>query len=116
VVSFDCPHGPREIIDDGHDGLLVRSTKAAALGRAINRLIEDEDLRRTLGANALRTVDQYRMAYVGPRWDALLDELATSAREARKPGEPRSHGNPKATGSPDGTGSPGTGSPQGREL
>ncbi|WP_344056277.1 glycosyltransferase family 4 protein [Sphaerisporangium rubeum] len=79
VVSFDCPHGPREIITDGHDGLLVRSTKAAALGRAVNRLIEDESLRRTLGANALTTVERYRMTSVGPRWDALLEEMAATA-------------------------------------
>ncbi|MFC6082234.1 glycosyltransferase family 4 protein [Sphaerisporangium aureirubrum] len=94
VVSFDCPHGPREIITDGHDGLLVRSDKAAALGRALCRLIEDEDLRRTLGANALRSADRYTMASIGPRWEALLDGLAGPSSDAETEDGPAGHNEP----------------------
>jgi glycosyltransferase involved in cell wall biosynthesis len=75
VVSFNCPHGPKEIITDGHDGLLIRSKKAVALGEGICRLIEDEELRRTLGANALRTAADYRMDVIGAQWSALLTGL-----------------------------------------
>ncbi|GII75115.1 hypothetical protein Sru01_00970 [Sphaerisporangium rufum] len=76
VVSFDCPVGPREIITDGHDGLLVRSKKAAALGEALCRVIEDPALRRALGTAALDTAAGYRLDVIGARWDALLAELA----------------------------------------
>ncbi|GAA3791102.1 hypothetical protein GCM10022226_07590 [Sphaerisporangium flaviroseum] len=75
VVSFDCPNGPREIITDGRDGLLITSKKAAALGEGICRLIADEDLRRTLGRNALITATRYDLDTVGARWDALLADL-----------------------------------------
>ncbi|MEV5410095.1 glycosyltransferase family 4 protein [Thermopolyspora sp. NPDC052614] len=78
VVSFDCPHGPREIITHGHDGLLVRSTKTAALAGAICRLIEDEPLRRELGRNGLRTASAYDMGEIGPQWDRLLAELVAA--------------------------------------
>ncbi|WP_248964354.1 glycosyltransferase family 4 protein [Sphaerisporangium perillae] len=75
VVSFNCPHGPKEIITDEHDGLLVRSKKAAALAAGICRLIEDEELRRRLGANALATSAQYEMDVIGAQWGALLADL-----------------------------------------
>ncbi|GAA3835836.1 hypothetical protein GCM10022226_66860 [Sphaerisporangium flaviroseum] len=75
VVSFDCPHGPREIITNGHDGLLIRSKKAAALANGICRLIEDEELRRTLGANALRTAAKYHLDVIGTEWETLLSDL-----------------------------------------
>jgi glycosyltransferase involved in cell wall biosynthesis len=78
VVSFDCPHGPREIITHERDGLLVRSKRAAALGEAINRVIEDDELRHKLGANALCTASRYDLAAVGARWDELLDDLGTA--------------------------------------
>ncbi|MCW2881687.1 MAG: hypothetical protein JWQ95_5787 [Sphaerisporangium sp.] len=79
IVSFDCPLGPREIITDGHDGLLVRSKKAADLGEGICRLIEDENLRRTLGRNALRTAVRYDLDVIGAQWDELLTDLGTRA-------------------------------------
>jgi glycosyltransferase involved in cell wall biosynthesis len=75
IVSFDCPNGPREIITHGQDGLLIKSKKAAALGQGICRLIEDEDLRRTLGRNALHTATRYGLDTVGAQWDELLADL-----------------------------------------
>lgn len=41
VVSTDCPHGPRQILDDGRYGRLVPVADAAALARAM-----DEELKR----------------------------------------------------------------------
>ncbi|MBG0822878.1 glycosyltransferase family 4 protein [Planomonospora sp. ID91781] len=75
VVSFDCPHGPGEIITDGHDGLLVGSKKPSALAEAVCRLIEDRELRRRLGGSALVTAAGYDLDTVGAMWDELLDDL-----------------------------------------
>ncbi|MFC4534400.1 glycosyltransferase family 4 protein [Sphaerisporangium dianthi] len=75
VVSFNCPHGPKEIITHEQDGLLIRSKKAAELAAGICRLIEDEELRRKLGASALRTAADYDMEVIGAQWEALLADL-----------------------------------------
>ncbi|MFF5210994.1 glycosyltransferase family 4 protein [Streptosporangium sp. NPDC000396] len=85
VVSFDCPHGPREIITHEHDGLLVSSQRPQALAEAVCRLIEDRELRGRLGANALRTATRYDLDAIGARWDALLADLAGTPNLATAP-------------------------------
>jgi len=46
-----------EIVDHGRDGLLVPPHDAGALADAIERILGDPDLRRTLGAAARKTVE-----------------------------------------------------------
>ncbi|MEU4836199.1 glycosyltransferase family 4 protein [Streptosporangium sp. NPDC023615] len=88
VVGFDCPHGPREIVRDGYNGLLVPPGRPSALAEALCRVIEDRELRAALGAGALRTAAGYDLASIGARWDALLSQLgddhATGAGRARE--------------------------------
>jgi glycosyltransferase involved in cell wall biosynthesis len=75
-VSFDCPEGPRQLIDDGVNGLLVPEGDVPALTAALQRLMDDEDLRRRLGAQALETARDYEADAVTDRWIALAEEIA----------------------------------------
>ncbi|MGW4408134.1 glycosyltransferase family 4 protein [Nonomuraea sp. NPDC004702] len=75
IVSFNSPHGPKEMITDEVDGLLVKPRTNANLAASIMRVIEDEPLRRSLAAAALETARTYDVHAVGQKWDELLDEL-----------------------------------------
>jgi glycosyltransferase involved in cell wall biosynthesis len=75
VVSFDCPTGPREVIEDGRSGLLVPDGDVDALAAGMLELIEDEGRRRELGAGAAARAKDFSLDSIGPRWEALLAEL-----------------------------------------
>jgi glycosyltransferase involved in cell wall biosynthesis len=75
VVSFDCPTGPGEIIDDRRNGVIVPEKDVDAFAAGLRALIEDEELRRACGGAAVETAQAYTMDAIGPRWDALLDDL-----------------------------------------
>ncbi|WP_113702729.1 glycosyltransferase family 4 protein [Nonomuraea lactucae] len=75
IVSFNSPHGPKEMITDEVDGLLVKPRTNANLAAALLRVIEDEQLRRRLAAGALETARSYDVDAVGAQWDGLLEEL-----------------------------------------
>ncbi|MSU54580.1 MAG: glycosyltransferase [Candidatus Staskawiczbacteria bacterium] len=56
VVSTDCPSGPREIIENGKNGILVPVADTAMLSKAIVSVLEDGVLRASLiKEGALRT-------------------------------------------------------------
>ncbi|MEV0584287.1 glycosyltransferase family 4 protein [Nonomuraea sp. NPDC050310] len=75
VVSFASPHGPKEMITHEFDGLLVKPRTEDNLAAAINRVIEDDQLRADLAAGGLDTAKTYSVEAVGTQWDALLEEL-----------------------------------------
>ncbi len=75
VVSADCPTGPRHIIHDGIDGLLVPTGDAEALAAALDRLTGDPALRRALGREALAVAGRFNLEEIGRRWDDLLAHL-----------------------------------------
>ncbi|POM25313.1 putative poly(glycerol-phosphate) alpha-glucosyltransferase [Actinomadura rubteroloni] len=75
TVSFDCPEGPAEILTDEHDGLLVPPRDVDALAAGLNRVIEDDGLRRDLGEAGLKTARAYGPDSVLPQWERLFADL-----------------------------------------
>ncbi|MGH3662525.1 MAG: glycosyltransferase family 4 protein [Micromonosporaceae bacterium] len=80
VVSYDCDHGPREIISSGADGLLVENGNPRALASGIMELIEDEPRRRSMAKAAIDTAAEYDRRVVGQRWESLFEELVAEKR------------------------------------
>lgn len=68
VVSFDFPCGPRDVIRDGENGLLVPEGDTAALSRAMAQLMADEALRKQMSAAAPSILDNYNENTVMRQW------------------------------------------------
>ena len=83
IVSFDCPTGPADIVEDHRNGLLVPHEDVDGLSRAIRELVEDEELRRRTAAAAIETARSYTIEEIGPLWGQLLGELSRERRPAR---------------------------------
>jgi glycosyltransferase involved in cell wall biosynthesis len=78
VIAFDCPTGPRELITDGVDGLLVAPEDVEALAGALRAIVGDVSLRARLGAGAALAAAHYDLTDIGWRWTQLLGRLSSS--------------------------------------
>jgi glycosyltransferase involved in cell wall biosynthesis len=72
VISVDCNSGPREIIQNEYNGLLVENYNPTALSQAMNRLVEDELLYAKLKSNAKWSVAHLSTENISKQWEALL--------------------------------------------
>lgn len=75
VVSFDCPWGPRNIIRDGEDGLLVENGNTHKLALALASLMQHPEEISRLGQNAIVNVRRFEIDEVAVRWKRLFEEL-----------------------------------------
>lgn len=78
VVSTDCPSGPAELVTDGDNGFLVPPADPVALARAMDRLLADPALARSMAQTALQGLDAYRSERVIPRYEDALEAIARS--------------------------------------
>lgn len=76
VVSFDYKCGPRDIIDNGVNGLIVSNGDIEGLAHAMTRLMGDEDYRKMLSQNARKVVETYSEEAVMAKWIELFSNLA----------------------------------------
>ncbi len=75
VVSFDCEHGPREIINDEHDGFLVEPNNIEMLADKICFLMENETSRISMGCNAIESVKRFSKETIMRKWIELFYQI-----------------------------------------
>ncbi len=72
VVAFDCKTGPREMIVDRVNGILVENQNLDKLTEAMNLLIEDKDLCLFCKKNALESIQHFSLDKIGEQWLDLM--------------------------------------------
>lgn len=75
VVSFDYKCGPKDIIKDGENGLLVRNGDIQALADAMMKVMVDQEYRKRLSKNALNVVSAYSEETVMNKWISMFTSL-----------------------------------------
>lgn len=74
-ISFDCPHGPSEIIKHNDDGLLIENGNIEKLADAINYLIEHDNIRINMGKRAQINSESYSPKQIMSKWVELFSKL-----------------------------------------
>ena len=75
VVSFDFKCGPKDIIDDGKNGIIVHDGDIEGLANAMMKLMDNQILRKTMSENAKKVVDTYSEENVMKQWLDLFASL-----------------------------------------
>ncbi len=75
VVSFDYKCGPKDIIQDGINGLLVEDGDIEGLANAMMRLMDDEEARKAMGREARKVTDTYSEDIIMKKWFELFATL-----------------------------------------
>lgn len=75
-VAFDCPYGPRSIIEDGKCGFLVNDGDKKTFVARLGQLMDNEELRRQFSQAALEHVKQFDVDVVMGKWKKLFEGLS----------------------------------------
>jgi glycosyltransferase involved in cell wall biosynthesis len=80
-ISFDCPNGPREVIRNGTNGLLVPAERVDVLASAMVKLGENPLLRQRLGIAAQKVSRPFSEPRIAARWHEVLYGLTPFAKK-----------------------------------
>lgn len=74
IVSFDCQCGPKDIVNDGIDGLLVPEGDVEGLAESMSRLMSDDELLKQMGKAAKVSSQRFEEQVIMEHWERILKE------------------------------------------
>lgn len=77
-ISFNCPHGPEEIIRNGEDGLIVENGNIEQFAEKINYMIEQKNVREEMGRMARENIKRYLPENIMSQWQQLFESLTNN--------------------------------------
>ena len=79
VVSFACPCGPKDIIKDGEDGLLVENGNVEAFAGSLSQLMQNPSLCQSMATAGKTNVQRFYMNHISMRWKNLFESNGKSS-------------------------------------
>jgi glycosyltransferase involved in cell wall biosynthesis len=74
-VAYDCPCGPRSIIDSEKNGFLIQNNNDKDYINAVKTLIEDKELRIRMGETAKSVISEYNLDEIMQSWNQFFREI-----------------------------------------
>lgn len=75
VISFDFMCGPKDIIDDGGNGIVVKGDDERRFAECLASMMLDESGRKRMGVNSRKIVDTYSEENVMGQWMRLFERI-----------------------------------------
>jgi len=75
LVAFDAPCGPKDVIQDGVNGFLIKTGDIEAFSEKINDLIESGEMRKKMGKAAREMSFDYEVEKIMKRWLQLFETV-----------------------------------------
>lgn len=75
IVSFACPCGPRDLITDGVDGLLVEKEDVDALANSLVKVMKSPEIRKEMSSAILKKAELFRIEHIAMQWQKLFESL-----------------------------------------
>ncbi len=75
IVSFDCPTGPSEIIEDNENGFLVPTYNIEEMAEKILKLMEEKETRKRFSDNSQKNIENFSKRNIIKKWKDIIDTI-----------------------------------------
>ena len=75
IVSYNCPNGPRNIINNNEDGVLVQNQSIDDFANALSNLINEKNVRLKMGIKAKNNSLNFAPSLIMEMWNKLMLNL-----------------------------------------
>ena len=83
-ISTDCPcGGPKDLINDGENGLLVPVGDKDAMAQAIRKLLEDKELADRIGTEAAKIQEKCSPEVTNEMWKKYFDKIIGNTDDSK---------------------------------
>jgi GalNAc-alpha-(1->4)-GalNAc-alpha-(1->3)-diNAcBac-PP-undecaprenol alpha-1,4-N-acetyl-D-galactosaminyltransferase len=74
-ISYDCPSGPKDLIENNYNGLLIENQNHELMKFGISNLIKDHELRFRLAKAAPKSMTPYSLENILNNWRTIFSKL-----------------------------------------
>ncbi|MFW2043340.1 glycosyltransferase family 4 protein [Acinetobacter sp. ULE_I001] len=73
IISYDCPHGPAEVVENNKTGFLIENQNSTKLAEAMQKLMASESLRVNFSNNARNHAKAYSQEEILKDWLRVIN-------------------------------------------